>query len=176
MSKTVPKTLTPTELLEAEKNSYRLFGFTATEVTNRLTGIMIDTWAKVYNSHIAPPLVDPAAPPQAVKKFSFAVLSSLFQRGRFLHLLNDWKEWTATTLFRIPPDVTLPKDEKYKDAADYEGQEELDKEQEALEEHIRQLRAQIEIVENERKNTQIAIQAIREYKNANAANVVAMEH
>uniref|UniRef100_A0AC35GRS1 Protein MIS12 homolog n=1 Tax=Panagrolaimus sp. PS1159 TaxID=55785 RepID=A0AC35GRS1_9BILA len=176
MSKKIPKTLTPSELLEAEKNSYRLFGFTATEFTNRITGIMIDKWATIYDSHIAPPLVDSAAPEKAVKKFSFNVLSSLFQHGRFHMIFNGWKEWIAATIFHIPPNITLPEDEKYKNAADYDDQEDLDKEQAELEEHIRQLREQIEIVENERKNTKIAIQAIREYKKANADTVDAMEH
>uniref|UniRef100_A0AC35GB18 Uncharacterized protein n=2 Tax=Panagrolaimus sp. PS1159 TaxID=55785 RepID=A0AC35GB18_9BILA len=167
MPKKIQKTLTPAELLEAEKNSYRLFRFTATEITTRLTGIMIDTWTTVYNSHIAPALVDPSAPAKAVKKFSYAVLELLFQRGRFGTVFNDWKEYIAATIFRVPP---LP------EAADYDDQEDLDKEIEELEERIRQRRAEIEMVENERNNTRIAIEAIRAYKKAVADSVVAMEH
>uniref|UniRef100_A0AC34F750 Uncharacterized protein n=1 Tax=Panagrolaimus sp. ES5 TaxID=591445 RepID=A0AC34F750_9BILA len=160
--------LSPSELLEAEKNSYRLFGFTATEFTNRITSSMIDKWATIYDSHIASTLVDPAAPPKNVKKFSKIILDSVFQRGRFQTIFNGWKEYIATKVFHIPSNVTLPKDEIYFDAEDKSDQDKLDEEQKALEERIRQLRAQIEIVEHERENTKIAIQAVREYKSSKA--------
>uniref|UniRef100_A0A914YVJ8 Uncharacterized protein n=1 Tax=Panagrolaimus superbus TaxID=310955 RepID=A0A914YVJ8_9BILA len=160
--------LSPSELLEAEKNSYRLFGFTATEFNNRITSRMIDKWATIYDSHIASTLVDPAAPPKNVKKFSRIILDSLFQRGRFQTIFNGWKDYIATKVFFIPSNVTLPKDEIYYDAEEQNDQQKLDDEQNALEERIRQLRAQIEIVENERENTKVAIQAIREYKSTKA--------